>query len=177
MQHQETPGLQETGGHMEQKMKAKWKRCMIHNLLFEVKKPEERCPWCQLDEVVGKLHKASQTNLFDSSGKSGSQLAKEGIERSEAGANAKIPGWSVMALDIIRITATEQEFLISDSCREVGVRLGLPEPHNPSAWGGVMRRAINVGYIEKTEKTIPSTRPVAHRILRPVYRSLIWRRR
>lgn len=131
----------------------------------------------KLKRALQQMERPEQGGLFEEAppnGRSGAALAAEGIARSEAGANRSIPGWSDEALLAVFTTARRNEFLVSDDIREAGVRIGLQEPHNPSAWGGVIRRAMKAGYIEKTGDTRASMRPVAHKILRPVYRSLIW---
>lgn len=88
----------------------------------------------------------------------------DGIARAETGAGVD---WIRHArLAVAQLTATVDEFTTDD------VWALVPPTAEPRAMGAVMTWAREVGYVERTDRTVQSTRPEAH--ARPVR---VWRSR
>lgn len=95
------------------------------------------------------------------------EAREEALERVEAGAESKAPGWMDLALALLKRRAEHQRTLTSEDLWEE-----LPQPPEPRAMGAVFRKAQVMGWIETTPQYVPGTRPTSHG--RPVR---VWRSR
>jgi hypothetical protein len=85
--------------------------------------------------------------------------------------------WNVMALDVVKKVATRNHGFICDDVHEAAEKLGLRQPHDPRAWGPIMKKAVTLGICEKTGTYIPTRRPSRHGAPVAVYRSRIYQSR
>lgn len=93
--------------------------------------------------------------------------ADQAIARAAANTD---DGWNDLAYNAILSVARTTETFISDACWATG----LPEPHEPRALGGVMRRAARDGLIVGTDEFRPSRRVGCHAMPRRVWKSLVF---
>lgn len=83
------------------------------------------------------------------------------------------PTWRETALAVVRSVATAKGTFTADDVREDAARVELPSPHDPRAWGAVMRGAVVAGWIAGTGRTARSR--YRHGALIPIWASLIVR--
>ncbi len=93
------------------------------------------------------------------------------LRRVEAGAD---PTWSDKALQAAHRTAMEIKEFIVDAVWERMDENSRSGTRELRAMGSVIRRAHLVGWIEPTERHIPSDRVSAHRNPRRVWKSLLY---
>lgn len=105
------------------------------------------------------------------------EVTTEAINRSEANAN---PSFLEYALDLVKTLATTKQEVTIDDVREAydysfknnGF---VPFTHNNSAYGPVILRAVDAGYITKKEgAAVKSRRPSSHGRLLRVFTSNIF---
>lgn len=83
------------------------------------------------------------------------------------------PTWRAHALDVVQALALRRPEFSTDAVWHALDEEDGPETHERRALGGVMREAARAGWIEPTDRTVDSTRAIAHRGPKRVWRSLI----
>lgn len=78
----------------------------------------------------------------------GEKLAAAGAKAAMDHADRKEPSWGNTALAILKTASAARDEFTTDQLRECGRALGLAEPPDARAWGGVIRRAVALGLIE-----------------------------
>lgn len=107
----------------------------------------------------------TQLNLFDHA--EAQRRKEEGMALAEAHAG---PVWAGYALSKLHELCRMQELLHSDDLRAVCELT----PASANAYGSVWLTAIRKGWIERTGRSRPSTRPETHGHTYVVYRSLVF---
>lgn len=84
-------------------------------------------------------------------GDEGETLRDQGIQQAIDHAEEVVPNWSDLALEKVREFACTYQHLefMAEDVRIWAHNNNLPEPPHKRAWGGVMVRAANKGYIQK----------------------------
>lgn len=97
-----------------------------------------------------------------------------GMARAEQGAVNACEEWPDLAFAFLRQYAEQHErfpgFFVTQAAASAKV---FPVDVNQRAWGGIFKRAMNQGVIEKTASTMPH--PKRHACPASVFRSLIYR--
>jgi len=104
--------------------------------------------------------------LFDP--EEGDRRKREGMEQSFENA----PGWTDLCLEAVHVCALKLWEFTTDA---VHAELGTPDEVDGErrGMGEVMKKAAKRGWIEWTDRTEKSKRPVCHRGDKRVWRSLI----
>jgi hypothetical protein len=75
-------------------------------------------------------------------GRTGKQLAEEGMERVERRTEREEPGWGDKAFDALcRYARMTTEPFTGEDIKRYAYLAGVPRPNNESAWGPVVNRA------------------------------------
>lgn len=91
----------------------------------------------------------------------GAELRDSGIQRAKESAEAACHGWSEQAYGFVRLFARQGREFRCEQVREYATEHGLPSAPSARAWGGVMRRAVSAGLIERVGFASCSN-PAAH---------------
>ena len=78
------------------------------------------------------------------------KMTQAGIQKATNTTNQKHPKWSDQAYSFLLQYARNSPVpFCADQLGTAAEKMGLPEPVNRWAWGGVMARAARNGYIQK----------------------------
>ena len=95
-----------------------------------------------------------------------------GMEQAAGGA---LPEWSILMLELVRLTCLEQPRLTSDDVFDrYDAYPGAPTTHDARAFGPVMVTAAKLGMCRKTDRVVPSRRKSLHASPRAIWESLIY---
>ena len=89
----------------------------------------------------------------------GQELKEQGIEKVLTAADLK---WQSDVLYIIQQLVKKNRAFTAEDVRKVAENCGLPHPHHPNAWGGMLQTAAKRKWIKRTGNFIRSTRPDRH---------------
>lgn len=119
--------------------------------------------------------------LFDRNGmatreamKYARDAANDGMKRALDHAESDVPGWTELALEFVRRYAERNEYFpwyfITMAAEQ---DKNFPAPEGGQSWGGINRRAQNLGIIEKSDRTM--SHPRRHASETRVWRSLVFK--
>lgn len=113
---------------------------------------------------------SSQLGLFDAD--QAHSLAEEAIQRVAENAD---PDWMDLAYDAVAQQCRERLHFTTDDPQKKLLAQGVPPPHDPRAWGPVMRMAQQLGLCRKAP-ILPrkSTWTLCHRRPKQVWESLTY---
>ena len=98
------------------------------------------------------------------------EKAKElAVDRASEGAR----GWMSEALPVLRELAASVDAFTTDRVEYELGRRGIEPPNEPRAYGALMRDAARSGWIEKTDRVVPSVIARNHRRPKAVWRSAL----
>jgi hypothetical protein len=83
------------------------------------------------------------------------------IAAAEKHADSEVSEWTAKALGYVE--AYPYNTFVTEDVRAWAYENGFPQPPNERSWGGVIRRAKNIGMIKHTGKTGNARNPKAHR--------------
>lgn len=78
------------------------------------------------------------------------EIGHDAAARAVEHADRKVKSWSVTALECVRVFALMRTEMTSETVREFAEKyIGLAEPPDERAWGGILPSAARKGYIRK----------------------------
>jgi hypothetical protein len=110
-----------------------------------------------------------QGDLFNPA--EGSRLRDEAIQRVAQGADAH---WCRAAMIAVHEVALVHQEFTTDEVEARLLGLTVREPRDKRALGAIMRAAMLVSLVEKTDRVRPSAMPRNHRRPKRVWRSLVY---
>jgi hypothetical protein len=111
--------------------------------------------------------------MFD---RKGEEIAKrEGIDLATA--NAEAPGEVDPAMTALYYAAVREAYVTADDVHAVAAEMGDPIPANANFMGGLMPRGARAGWLEKTDRSIPSARKGRHASRVIMWKSRLYTRR
>ena len=97
------------------------------------------------------------------------EAKREGMERAADGAQS----WLAEARPVLRDIAASVDSFTTDRLEWELNRRGIEPPEEPRAYGALMRDAARSGWIEKTDRVVPSVIARNHRRPKAVWRSAL----